>query len=396
MKKYLSLLVFLLLLCLPTTSVAQDGFFKGLYDDFLKYGTLYGAGDIRNSIEAKTPFYIVRPGPDGLYGIPRVEDNTRKYPFDYRYGFGIRKLARFGYERKPRNFYDGTESQLAFTAPTSAFKGLEYQFHFEKERWRGDIFENHRYFIKHTGKYHIIKAESREVGRINLEYMSAEVRGRLPIGKKFSISAGYIYRTHQRPYGYNPIEIWLNETDANGMAANPWWTLGFQYGYDDIFYTSTDELGNEISDWYWVDDQGRRVADSDVEFRETIFTQLMNRFNQEAWAELDAFGEVAPIVGFDFYHYKNDFWLHAYANYILPYHHYIQGDEDFSYLHRNSWGQGGHNDNLKGEQWDDYSAGINFGWKVGKSIGVFIEGEYAKMWDSELFNSSIGLNYQFR
>ena len=121
----------------------------------------------------------------------------------------------------------------------------------------------------------------------------------------------------------------------------------------------------------------------------------MNRFNQEAWAELDPFGEVAPIVGFDFYHYKNNFWLHAYANYILPYHHYIQGDEDFSYLHRNSWGQGGHNNNLTGEQWDDYSAGLNFGWKVGKNLGVFVEGEYAKMWDSELFQSTFGLNYTF-
>jgi hypothetical protein len=40
---------------------------------------------------------------------PVVEDNTPQYPFDYRYGIGIRKLARFDYERKPRNYYDGTE-----------------------------------------------------------------------------------------------------------------------------------------------------------------------------------------------------------------------------------------------------------------------------------------------
>ena len=49
--------------------------------------------------------------------------------------------------RKPRNYYDGTENQLAF-APSSAIKGLEYQLHFEKERWRGEMFENNR-FIKH-------------------------------------------------------------------------------------------------------------------------------------------------------------------------------------------------------------------------------------------------------
>ena len=44
----------------------------------------------------------------------------------------------------------------------------------------------------------------------------------------------------------------------------------------------------------------------------------------------------------------------------------------------------------------DYSFGANLGWKVGKRLGVFIEGEYAKMWDSELFQSTFGLNYTFR
>ena len=402
MKRILSkdyiLLVLALLICFVSFGQEEkSGFFKGLYKDFLQYGTLYGAGDARNSIEAKTPIYFVRTNPNGsIYSVPTVEDNTPDFPFDYRIGIGIRKLARFDYERKPRNYYDGTENQLAFSAPTSAFKGLEYQFHYEKERFRGENYDNHRYFIKHTGKYHIVKAEIREVGRINLNYQSAEVRARLPIGKKFSISAGAIARTHVRPYGYNPIEIWLNETDENGYAVNPWYTLGFMYGYDDIFYTAEDELGNEVSDWYWIDAQGNQVAGTDLQFRETVFTQLMNRYNRERWAELDPFAEVAPILGFDFYHYKRNFWIHAYANWILPYHHYIAGDEDFSYLHRNNWGQGGISQDAQGEQWSDYSAGANFGWKIGKSIGIFLEGEYAKMWDSKLFNSSVGINYTFK
>ena len=37
-----------------------------------------------------------------LYSIPDVVNNTEVFPFDYRYGFGIRKLARFDYERKPK------------------------------------------------------------------------------------------------------------------------------------------------------------------------------------------------------------------------------------------------------------------------------------------------------
>ena len=396
MKKILLCLLLLVSSQIKAQNKAQN-FVNSIYKDFLKYGTVYGAGEISNSVEAPYPTYVVRTNENGsLYDIPRVEDNTIKYPFDYRYGFGIRKLARFDYERKPKNFYDGTEEQLVFTAPSSAVQGLEYQFHREWERWMGREFDNSRYFLKHTGKYHIVKAESRKVDKINLKYQSAETRARLPIGKKFSISAGAIFRTHDRPYGYNPIEIWLNETDDTGNALNPWYTLGYQYGYDDVFYTQTTENGDTTQDWCWVDPDGNEVAHSDLAFRENVFPLLMNRYNNEIWSQLSRFGEIAPVIGFDFYHYESKFWLHAYANWILPYHHYVMGDEDFSYLHRNNWGKGGHNNLLEGEQWSDYNFGANLGLKVGKNLGVFVEGEYSKMWDSKLFQTTFGLNYTFR
>ena len=401
MKKLL-LLVVLLLFTSPSfgqepAALGKDKFFKSIYKDFLKYGTVYGAGEISNSVEAAEPTYFLRTNPDGsLYSIPDVVNNTEVFPFDYRYGFGIRKLARFDYERKPKNFYDGTEEQLAFSAPTSAVTGLEYQFHFEKERWRGRDFTNYNFFLKHTGKYHIAKIQAREVGKINLNYNSAEVRGRLPIGKKFSISAGAILRGHERAYGYNPVEIWLNETDEFGDPANQWYGLGFEYGYDDIFYTSTDENGNVTQDWCWIDADGNQVAHSDLDFRESVLPGLMNRFNGEAWDLLDPWMEIAPIVGVDFYHYKRDFWLHAYANYILPYHSYVAGEKEFSYLNRNNWGKGGLIEDAQLEQWNDYSAGLSFGTKIGKNLGIFIEGEYSKMWDSKLYQTTFGLNYTFK
>jgi len=272
----------------------------------------------------------------------------------------------------------------------------------------GREFQNHNIFIKHTGRYHILKVQSREVQKINLNYNSAELRARLPIGKKFSISAGAIARGHDRAYGYNPIEIWLNEMemDENGnmFPSNPWYTLGYKYGYQDVPYTetSTDPItGEEIvrNDWYWLNPDGDRVADSDLEFRDTYFTRLMNRYNGEKWSQLDPWVEIAPIIGFDFYHYESKFWLHAYANWILPYHHYVMGDENFSYLHRNGWGKGGHMEDHamgKGEQWTDYSVGISLGWKINRNLGIFIEGEFAKMWDSRLYQSTFGLNYTFK
>jgi len=138
------------------------------------------------------------------------------------------------------------------------------------------------------------------------------------------------------------------------------------------------------------------VAYSDLDFRNTVFRDLINRYNNEQWDLIDAFAEVAPIVGFDYYHYQNNFWLHAYANYILPYHKYVKGDVDFSYLNRNNWGKGGLIQDAELEQWDDYSAGVNFGWKLSKQLGVFFEGEYTKLWDSELFQGSVGLNFSFK
>lgn len=395
------ILVLIVSFILFPPTVLQAQIFKDIYKDFLKYGTVYAAGDISNSIEAAEPTYFLRTNQDGsLYSIPDVVDNTPKYPFDYRYGFGIRKLARFDYERKPKNFYDGTEEQLVFSAPTSAVQGLEYQFHYEKERWRGEDFTNYNYFLKHTGKYHIVKLQAREVGKINLKYNSAEVRGRLPIGKKFSFSAGAILRGHERAYGYNPVEIWLNEMTVdefgNQYPTNQWYELGREYGFSDIFYTRTDNNGNQIQDWYWIDADGNEVAQTDLEFREIIMPGLMNRFNGEAWDLLDPWLDLAPIVGVDFYHYKRDFWLHAYANYILPYHSYVAGEKEFSYLNRNNWGKGGLIQDSELEQWHDYSFGASLGTKIGKNLGIFIEGEYSKMWDSKLYQTTFGLNYTFK
>tara|TARA_R100001510_G_C7629670_1_gene188800 strand:- start:75 stop:1262 length:1188 start_codon:yes stop_codon:yes gene_type:complete len=391
----------ILLIAVLLSFNAQSQFLKGLYDDFLKYGTVYAAGNIGNAKLEQTK-YFVRTNPDNLYDIPRVIDQTTYHPNNYRVGVGLRKLARFGYESKP-NFYNGTENNVGLSAPTAAVKGLEYLLHWEKQRVDGNEFDNRRLFVRHTGKYHIGKFESRESGNVGFEYMSGEVRARLPIGNKFSISAGIIYRTHQKAYGYNPIEIWLNEVEiieGQELPVNPWYSLGYQYGFQDAPYSSTvynsDGTTSQIFNYLWTNDRGDIVAYTDEDFRDRIFGSLMNRFNKEAWAELDPFAEIAPIVGFDFYHYKNNFWLHAYGNWIMPHHSYVEGNEDFSYLHRNSWGKGGHNDLIAGEQWDDYQAGLMFGWKVTKSIGIFVEGEYTRFWDSEIFNSNFGINITFR
>ena len=369
----------------------KKSLFKNIYEDLFQYSTIYIAGDIQNPKEQPKD-YFVRTNPSGnIYEPPVVVDGTDVYDFDYRYGFGIRKLARFDYEFKSSNYYDGTESNVGLAASNSPIKGLEYVIHVEKERSRDEIFNNHRYFLKHSGKYHMVKLESRKQGKINFNYKSGEVRAKLPIGEKFSLNAGAIYRTHERPYGYNPAEIWLNETDDNGWPINQWYQLGYQYGFTDQSVIININ-GEEVYDWYWYNPEGEIVAYSDLQFRDTVFENLINRYNNEVWEEIDAFGVVSPVLGFDFYHYKNNFWLHAYGSYLLPYHKYVKGDEAFSYHNRNNWGLGGLIESAEKEQWEDYQTGVVFGWKLSKSIGVFVEGEYTKFWDSKIYNSSVGLN----
>jgi hypothetical protein len=154
----------LIILVLLISNVANAQFFKEVYEDFLKYGTVYAAGNIENA-QSVQPNYFIRTDPEDFYGIPQVEDRAKYHPFNYRYGFGIRKLGRFGYERKPGNFWTGNqkmEKQIALSAPTSAVKGFEYLLHWEKERHNGNEFNNKRLFVRHTGSYHIAKFEARE------------------------------------------------------------------------------------------------------------------------------------------------------------------------------------------------------------------------------------------
>ena len=64
----------------------------------------------------------------------------------------------------------------------------------------------------------------------------------------------------------------------------------------------------------------------------------------------------------------------------MPYH-YDNGNK-FSY----------HNFN-NGEQWNDYSGGLIFGYKLNKHLGTFVEGKYNKYWNKEWYDFKFGINY---
>jgi hypothetical protein len=49
--------------------------------------------------------------------------------------------------------------------------------------------------------------------------------------------------------------------------------------------------------------------------------------------------------------------------------------------------------NTVGGQWLDYSAGLIYGHRFNKHIGVFLEGRYYKYWNREWYNFKCGANY---
>ena len=54
------ILILIVSFILLSPTVVQGQIFKDLYKDFLKYGTVYGAGDISNSIEARRKYVFYK------------------------------------------------------------------------------------------------------------------------------------------------------------------------------------------------------------------------------------------------------------------------------------------------------------------------------------------------
>jgi len=57
-------------------------------------------------------------------------------------------------------------------------------------------------------------------------------------------------------------------------------------------------------------------------------------------------------------------------------------------------GLGGLREDSELEQWDDYQFGLILGWNITSKLGIFVEGEYTKFWDTEIFKSTVGLNIE--
>ena len=323
--------------------------------DFLKktfkFSTFYVAANGGTSISDVDIFSVT----DGL------QTQTIKTPFDYNFTFGVRKIARFGYENRANTFYDGTESSFSDAATIGKVKGFEFLFEADIKRQEGVDYLDQNHFLRYVAPKWIFKTEYLQDGFADIEYFEASQRYRHKINNKLSLNAGVLERFAE-PYGYDPLEAW---TLATGDIHYTY--LAIQEGYNIDVYNSV-----------YTDPNGEVVA-TNVEVWEAVAVpNMLSDYVARKKDELPVQWNYSLVLGFDYYHYTKSFWLHGWGN-LLPYH-YDLGNE-YSYH------------NYVGDQWYDYSGGLIFGYKINKNLGIFAEGKYNKYWNREWYDFKCGVNY---
>ena len=352
MKKLL-----ILLLCLPFMAFGQDekkGEFRKKLKKTFKFSTFYGAINGGNSISDIETFSVT----NGL------QSATVKTPFDYSIALGVRKIARFGYENRANVFYDGTEKSYSDAATIGKISGFEFLFEADWRRQQGQTFFNQHHFLRYVANKWIAKVEYLEDGFADIKYFEASQRYRHKIGNKLSFNIGAVQRLSE-PYGYDPLEEWLL---SNGNIHYTY--LALQEGYEATF--------NGSGGVEYFDPSGNSVATSTDVWEQVVIPEVLAQYVEKKRNEIPSQFEYSFVLGFDYYHYSKDFWMHSWGN-IMPYH--IDTKTQYSYHKYN------------GSQWVDYSGGLIFGYKLSKSLGLFLEGKYNKYWNRKWHDFSVGVNY---
>ena len=357
-------LILILLAVLSLQVNAQDNTVEKLFQneyvkDLLKFGTIYGAVNGGTSL-SDVDVYSVSNG----LGTEIVET-----PFDYSIVFGVRKIARMGYEPKEA-FKTGMETSFSDASTIGKVKGFEFLFEFDYKRQQGENYIDQNHFLRYVGDKYILKGEYLEDGFADIKYFETSERYRIrEIGiflhKKLSFNIGAVQRLSE-PYGYDPLDEWLL---SNGNLH--YTQLAIEEGYNIEF----DGQGGAE----YFDPSGSSVATSTEVWEAVVIPTVLADYTEKKRNEIDNTLQHSIVIGFDYYYYKKAFWLHSWGN-LMPYH-YDDGNE-YSY-HK-------YNDN---KQWYDYSGGLIFGYKFNKHLGIFLEGKYNKYWNRKWHDFSAGVNY---
>ena len=270
----------------------------------IKFATIYGAVNGGTSISDVKTFSV---------SSGQLEEGINTTPYDYSATIGIRKIARFGYENKATNFYDGTEESWSDNATVGKVQGFEYLFEIDYARQQGIDYINHHDFIRYSsddgceGKWCVnqfaAKVEYLKDGFADVEYFELSERYRVKKDKNLALSIGAAHRLAE-PYGYDPLEEWLLD---NGSLHYTY--LAIMEGY------TVDVYANE-----YKDPSGKVVATSPEVWEEIVIPQVLAEYSEKKRSELKKQIQHSIVLGLDYYKYNKNTWMHIWGN-LMPWHY---------------------------------------------------------------------------
>ena len=336
----------LLLTLLSVICISSEAQIKKIF----KFSTFYVAANGGTSISDRDVFSV----------SSQLTKEVVETPYDYSVIAGVRKIQRFQYEGSTP-FKDGTESSYG-DAATVGRNPFEYLFEINYTRQEGVKYIDQNHFIRYVKPKWLVKLEYVKDGFADIEFYETTQRLRLRGNKKLSFNIGALQRISE-PYGHNPLDEWLLSNNNIHYTY-----LAIQEGY------SVDVFASE-----YKNPQGNVVATSTDVWEQVVIPEVLSDYVEKKRNELPNQWVHSLVLGFDFYHYKKNWWLHSWGN-LIPYHYNDGGRYSYHNFNNN-------------EQWYDYSGGMIFGWKVNKSLGLFVENKYSKYWNRTWYDFKVGINY---
>jgi len=354
----------LLSLLLTTTILFANEGSNYFVDNFLKYSTFY------TSVSLNAPFEVQSKWEVDVDNGTFLE-TTKENELEYNLSIGVRKLARFKYQAKGKKFYDGSEKELSDVATIGNVSGWEYLVKYSSIRSFGEEFVDTESWVRYLGDNFVVKGGYTNFGRQDLEFGQVDLRWRKPLGN-WNLTLGGSLRGHPA-YGLFPFNDWL----AN--SGGQWWTLAYGYGYtDEYWFEDMNQNGiqdpGEFGNYEWFDETGELIAETDDEFYEYYYGDVINLYNEEEIDKLGYQWESSLVIGVDYYLYDKQYWIHGWAS-IIP---ISKGLTEYAFIY---------------ETGDiDFDIGIVAGYKFNRNIGVFGEGRYLKYFGISAYELKAGIN----
>ena len=410
-------------------------FSQNVLVDFFKYSTAYASFSLNAPRYQDDRFAIIGGLSTGQLEVSR---DKRELKPDFQTSFGLRKVGRFQYEPKRGVksagkggvWYDGSEQNANESATFGPVKGWEYLVKFSQGRQWGDDYVNQEYWLRYIGDWVMAKVGVTELGLEDIKYTQGDIRLHLTpeaLNDKFHISLGVKHRQHP-VYGFDAMvldttwyrgEWWKFAEKAFGIDDNAWFTQEYYDNGDlDVQLYELDPETGELRpiegggpfwnddgrfvgvDWLWRDVDGKIFAYTDREYFLYHFPSMLEEYIDERKRLLGNQNETSLVIGLDFYHYGENWWLHGWGNW-MPVHfghtthayhnaaHYRKHKDDGGKPHEFMF----HDDMW--HDWNDYDMGAIFGVKLKDNLGVFAEGRYLYYWERPAYDIKLGINYQF-